>query len=82
MRVEGFVEHAGVAIEHKHVRVADVGIGPSIAIGGRALDGSGDREWRKSDIAFTRVIDHGDWNQRGRAGIDDDVGDAVVSSGH
>jgi len=82
MRVEGFVEHAGMAVQHEHVRVADVGIRPSIAIGWRALNGRGDRERGKSDITFTGVIDHGDRNQGGRARIDNDIRDAVVSSGY
>ena len=82
MRVEGFIKHAGVAIQHQHVGVADVSVRPTIAIGGSAFDGRGDGERSHCDVTFVGVVNHRDRNHGGCGGIDDDVGDAVVSSGN
>src|SRR5664279_481682 len=82
MRIECLVEEAGVAVEHKDVRVANICVGPSTAIGGGGLNGRGYGEGSLGNVAFAGVVDHVNGDQRSGAGVDDDIGDAVVAAGY
>ena len=75
---EGFIQHAGVAVQYQNVLVTRV----VIAICGEPLDGRVGREWGAGNIALAGVCIYGYGHQWLSARVDHDIWNAVVSACH
>src|ERR1035441_6464228 len=81
MRVVGFIEKALGAVQHQHMRIADVSVRPTRAVGGIAFNGCGGGIGSDHHIALACVVDYVDGHGGSGRGVDDYVRNTISAFG-